>query len=52
MSSTEFKMYYKCLLLRLSDSTVDIFRYRVMIMLFMGTKWIEQSGYKNCRARK
>ena len=31
-------MYYKCILLKLSDSTVDIIRYCTMIMLLMINK--------------
>lgn len=45
-------MHCKYFLLKLPDSTVDMIRYHAMIMLLIINKWIEQSGYKNCRARK
>ena len=38
VSCKEFKMHYKCILLKLSDSTVDIIRYCTMIMLLMINK--------------
>lgn len=47
VSCKEFKVYYKSILLRLSDSTVDIIRDRGMILLLMINKWVEQWGSKN-----
>lgn len=45
-------MYYKCILLKLSDSTVDIVRYCAMVLLLKINKGIGQWDYKNHRARK
>ena len=42
----------KCILLKLSNSTVGIIRYHAMIMLLMINKGVEQWGYRNHSTRK